>query len=171
MATSIFSRKRDLVYLLYFCTAVPMAFIVDLQPLYPPSLIPGWMLGITEFYIKTFNDEYFINEPVWFHFFMLSELFVQVPVMVWGIGALRRDSKLVPLVLLPFACLVFISTATCIFDIAHWNAPLQERQTLMALYAPYAVLPLFMAGDMFLRLKSVIESSSTVSTKTGKKNR
>jgi hypothetical protein len=30
---------------------------------------------------------------------------------------------------------------------------------------------LFMAGDMFLRLKSVINSSSAVSTKAGKKNR
>jgi hypothetical protein len=64
--------------------------VVDLQPLYPPHLIPGWMLGITEYYIKTFNDQYFINEPVWFHFFMMSELFIQVPVMIWGIGALRR---------------------------------------------------------------------------------
>ncbi|KAN0104188.1 Transmembrane protein 6/97 [Hyaloscypha variabilis] len=171
MATSIFSRKRDLLYLIYFCTAVPMAFIVDLQPLYPPHLIPGWMLGITEYYIKTFNDQYFINEPVWFHFFMMSELFIQVPVMVWGIGALLRDSKLVPLVLLPLALLVFLTTTTCIFDIAHWDAPLQERLTLMGLYAPYSALPLFMAGDMFLRLKSVIDSSSVVSTKAGKKNR
>jgi hypothetical protein len=26
MATSIFSRKRDLVYLIYFCIAVPVGF-------------------------------------------------------------------------------------------------------------------------------------------------
>jgi len=30
---------------------------------------------------------------------------------------------------------------------------------------------LFMAGDMFLRLKSVIESSSSASVKAAKKNR
>jgi len=54
------------------------------------------MLDITEFYIKTFNDQYFINEPVWFHFFMLSELLIQVPVMVWGVGALLRGMSSFP---------------------------------------------------------------------------
>jgi len=53
---------------------------------------------------------------------------------------MKLDSKLVPLVLLPLALLVFLTTTTCIFDIAHWDAPLQERLTLMGLYAPYSAL-------------------------------
>ena len=36
MATSIFSRKRDLTYLIYFSFAVPMAFSASLTPIHIP---------------------------------------------------------------------------------------------------------------------------------------
>jgi hypothetical protein len=57
---------------------------------------------------------------------------------------------LVPLVLLPFAVLVFLTTTTCIFDMAHWDAPLQERLTLMGLYAPYSALRKFFSSFSFV---------------------
>jgi hypothetical protein len=59
----------------------------------------------------------------------------------WGL--LRTDSKMVPLVLLPFACLVFISTATCMYEMVHWDVPLKQRLNLMALYGPYTALRRF----------------------------
>ncbi|PMD13757.1 hypothetical protein NA56DRAFT_415282 [Hyaloscypha hepaticicola] len=172
MATSILSRKRDLTYFTYFCIAVPMAFIVDLQPLYPHSMIPAWMQSITDYYIDTYNDLFFIGTPPpFFEFFMYTEMFVQVPVMIWGISALLRDSKMVPLVLLPFACLVFISTATCMYEMVHWDVPLKQRLTLIMLYGPYTALPAFIGTDMFLRLTAMINSSSTPALETsGKKN-
>jgi hypothetical protein len=65
--------------------------VVDLQPLYPQSLIPSWMRGIIPFYVKTYNDLFFIGEPQpFFEFFMYMEAFIQVPVMIWGIPALLR---------------------------------------------------------------------------------
>jgi hypothetical protein len=118
-------------------------------------MIPAWMLSITEFYINTYNDLFFIDTPPpFFEFFMYTEMFVQVPVMIWGIPALLRGehstepfsdcretgSKMVPLVLLPFACLVFISTATCMYDMVHWDVPLKQRLVLMMLYGPYTAL-------------------------------
>jgi hypothetical protein len=47
---------------------------------------------------------------------------------------------MVPVVLLPFAVLVAASTATCIYEMAHWNTPLQERLTLIAFYSPYVAM-------------------------------
>ena len=135
MPTSIFSRKRDLVYLIYFCIAVPMGLstclkpvlsplillqpisyprlyslpakpkssklrnlpdndhvtVVDLQPIYPPSLIPAWMTGITDFYVNTYHDQFFVNTPPFFNFFLYTELFIQIPTEIWAIGALRRS--------------------------------------------------------------------------------
>ena len=135
MATSVFSRKRDLVYLIYFCIAVPMGLstclkpvlsplillqpisyprlyslpakpkssklrnlpdndhvtVVDLQPIYPPSLIPAWMTGITDFYVNTYHDQFFVNTPPFFNFFLYTELFIQIPTEIWAIGALRRS--------------------------------------------------------------------------------
>jgi hypothetical protein len=65
--------------------------VVDLQPLYPQSLIPGWMQSITDFYIDTYNDLFFIGTPPpFFEFFMYTEMLIQVPVMIWGIGGLLR---------------------------------------------------------------------------------
>jgi len=169
MATSIFSRKRDLVYLTYFCIAVPIAFIVDMQPLYPASLIPAWMSGLSEFYVNTYHDKFFIDTPPFFEFFMWTELFIQIPVEIWGIGALLRNSPMVPLVLLPFACLIFITTATCMYEYAHWDAPLSTKVDLTTLYGPYAALSAFMAVDMFLRLKGTISRASAASSRAGTK--
>jgi hypothetical protein len=57
-------------------------------------MIPAWMLSITEFYINTYNDLFFIGTPPpFFEFFMYTEMFVQVPVMIWGIPALLRGEQ------------------------------------------------------------------------------
>jgi hypothetical protein len=50
------------------------------------------------------------------------------------------DSPMLPLVLLPFSCLILITTATCIFDYAHWDMPLDQKLSLTTLYGPYAAL-------------------------------
>ncbi len=111
---------------------------------------------------------------------------------------LNPDSKMVPLVLLPFACLVFISTATCMYEMIHWDVPLKQRLNLMMLYGPYTALrkylslllssrrgkwslrvwqanewfeAAFIGTDMFLRLKAMITSSVTPALEaSGKKN-
>jgi hypothetical protein len=60
MATSIFSRKRDLVYLIYFCISVPMTFSTCSKHIVspPPTTfilchIPPFPLGATQPVQKT----------------------------------------------------------------------------------------------------------------------
>jgi hypothetical protein len=49
------------------------------------------MQSITDFYIDTYNDLFFIGTPPpFFEFFMYTEMLIQVPVMIWGIGGLLR---------------------------------------------------------------------------------
>ena len=50
------------------------------------------------------------------------------------------DSPMIPVVLLPFSVLVGLSTATCIFTMAHWDAPFEVKRTLASMYAPYVIL-------------------------------
>jgi len=139
--------------------------VVDVQPVYPPSLIPAWMSGISDFYVTTYHDKFFIEKPPFFEFWLWTELLIQIPVEIWAIGGLLRstylsfttlwkrfwgsrrveahrvkDSPMVPLVLLPFSCLIFITTATCMFEYAHWDAPLAQKLDLTTLYGPYAAL-------------------------------
>jgi hypothetical protein len=49
------------------------------------------MAGIKDFYITTYQDQFFIQTPPFFEFFMWTELLYQTPVMIWGIGALLRS--------------------------------------------------------------------------------
>lgn len=162
MATSIFSRKRDLMYLIYFCISVPMMFIMDCQPLYPPHLIPTFMTKLGDFYVDTYKDQFFLpgNTPPFLKAYIWSEVFYQFPTGVWAIQALLRDSPKLPLVLLPFSCVIFITTGTCMVEYFFWDAPLQDKLDLSTLYGPYLALSAFMGLDMFFRLGSIIDKAS-----------
>ena len=59
---------------------------------------------------------------------------------MWSRLIILLDSPMLPLALLPFSCLIFITTATCIFDYAHWDMPLDQKLSLTTLYGPYAAL-------------------------------
>jgi len=50
------------------------------------------MNGIKEFYINTYQDQFFMKTPPFFAFFMWTELLYQTPVMIWGIGGLLRSA-------------------------------------------------------------------------------
>lgn len=50
------------------------------------------------------------------------------------------DSPKVPLVLLPFSCLIFITTLTCMIEYSFWSVPLQQKLDLSTLYGPYLAL-------------------------------
>ncbi|PSS25507.1 hypothetical protein M430DRAFT_47954 [Amorphotheca resinae ATCC 22711] len=162
MATSIFSRKRDLVYLVHFCIGLPLMFLVDLQSLYPAHLVPSFMVNLKSYYISTYNDLFFISPPPFFKLYMWSELLYQAPVMLWAIPNLYNNSPKVPLVLLPFSCLIFITTLTCMIEYSFWSVPLQQKLDLSTLYGPYLALSAFMGIDMYGRISGVIDGAAAV---------
>jgi hypothetical protein len=64
--------------------------VVDIVPLYPPSLTPAFINDIRSFYIATYHDKFFSTPPAWFSAYILMELVYHVPVGVWAVGALIR---------------------------------------------------------------------------------
>lgn len=64
---------------------------MDLQALYPPSLVPTFMANLKSFYINTYNDQFFIDMPLFFKTFMWTEILYQAPVSLWAIFALLRS--------------------------------------------------------------------------------
>ncbi|TVY44765.1 putative membrane protein [Lachnellula subtilissima] len=169
MGDSIFSRKRDLVYLIHFSISLPMAFLMDLQAIYPSSMVPSFMLSLKNYYIDNYNDRFFVETPPFFKLFIWSELFFQAPVMLWALGGLYRNSPKFPLVLLPYSTVVFLTTVTCMFEFAFWPVPSNEKVELCKLYGPYLAISAFMGVDMYLRLNNVIAQASTVSSAKMKK--
>ncbi|KER00323.1 hypothetical protein AUEXF2481DRAFT_270 [Aureobasidium subglaciale EXF-2481] len=142
MALSIWKRKRDLIYLIFFLTHIPIMFCVDLTPLYPAALKPAFMTNLRKWYITTYRDQFFSSPPF------------------WAVPALLRDDPKVPLHLLVFALEAGLTTLTCIADYLSWsNYSGTEKIELGKLYVPYLALAIFMGLDMFYRLSSMITRS------------
>ncbi|KAF7857933.1 hypothetical protein EAF04_009290 [Stromatinia cepivora] len=166
MATSIFTRKLDLGYLIYFLTHIPIMFLMDLQALYPPHLTPSFLTTIKTYYITTYHDIFFISPPIYFKLFIWLELLVHVPVSFWAVGGLLRDSPQTPLILLPYALEVFLSTLVCIHEYLYWPIPLSQKIDLTTLYGPYILLSIIMFIDMSIRLSHIISTSTSPSPST-----
>jgi hypothetical protein len=52
----------------------------------------------------------------------------------------RIDSPKTPLILLPFAVKVFLTTMTCMLEFPQWQIPFEQKVTLCTLYGPYLLL-------------------------------
>lgn len=161
MAKSLLSRKLDLFYFIFHAVALPLIFLVDLQTIYPPSFVPAFVKEVRIFYIKRYNDQFFIDPPPFFKFFALSELFYQAPVMAWSLSGLYYNSPKVPLVLLPLSIVVFTTTLTCMVEYFYWEMSWMQKLNLTTLYGPYLALSAMMGLDMYARLNKTINSTLT----------
>ncbi|KAK3109879.1 hypothetical protein LTR53_016410 [Teratosphaeriaceae sp. CCFEE 6253] len=164
--TSLLSRKRDLVYLLFFLIHIPVILFVDTFPLYPASVRPDFMQTIRTFYIETYHDKFFTQPPAWFMMYVWFELLYHVPVSVWAIGAILRDDPRLPIHLLVFATQTAITTSTCIADYLSWSGySSAEKLELGKLYVPYLALSIFMGVDMYARLTGSLTKRMTAAEK------
>ncbi|RKF56032.1 integral membrane protein [Erysiphe neolycopersici] len=155
--SSLLSRKRDLFYFTHFAIALPIVFLVDLQAIYPPWMVPEMLQKVKNYYIETYHDRFFVNPTPFFRFFISIELLYQVPVMIWGLRALYYNSPKIPLVLLPLALVTFLTTLTCMVEYAFWpQFSGREKVNLTSLYAPYLLISVHMGIDMYLRLNKLI---------------
>ncbi|KAI9930230.1 hypothetical protein ASPWEDRAFT_35527 [Aspergillus wentii DTO 134E9] len=152
---SLWSRKRDLTYFLFFAIHIPLIFLVDTVPLLPSFLQTELSTHIRGFYIDTFHDKFFENPaPVWFQTFIWMELLYHSPLSLWALGALLRDDPMVPVHLLVFGVQAFLTSLTCLVDLWSWTDRTEtQKQNLTMLYIPYVVLGAYMALDMVCRLR------------------
>ncbi|CCU75973.1 integral membrane protein [Blumeria hordei DH14] len=168
-----------------FAVANKTVIVVDLQVIYPPIIVPTFMIDLKAFYVETFDDRFFRTPPPFFQLFVWLEILYQAPVIAWSLGGLYCNSSKVPLVLLPYALVVFLTTLTCVVEYSFWDTPLQQKICLTALYGPYLALCAFysppsflpwsqktdvikaalMASDMYLRLDRMINTKDTLRKK------
>jgi hypothetical protein len=102
---SIWSRKLDLLYIVFFLVHMAAMFAVDLYQFYPPPFRPEWMIQLRTYYIATYKDRFFTAPPcgylqlrissltcrsAWFSLYMWLELLYHAPLSAWAIGALIR---------------------------------------------------------------------------------
>ncbi|KAF2733308.1 hypothetical protein EJ04DRAFT_544212 [Polyplosphaeria fusca] len=157
---SIFSRKKDLIYLVFFLTHLPVMLAFDLTSYYPTSLKPSWMTEIRTWYHLTYGDRFFSAEPPpWFPLFILLELVLHIPLTLYLISALLHDAPRTPLALLVFGLETSVTTATCLAEMLSWgelSSAQRGVQGLGGMYGGYLAVGLFMTVDAYARLDQIL---------------
>ncbi|ODM14541.1 hypothetical protein SI65_10027 [Aspergillus cristatus] len=153
---SLWSRKLDLLYFVFFVIHLPIIFLIDAAPLLPSFLQTDFSRQLREFYVNTYNDKFFEQPaPVWFVVFITMEIWYHAPLSIWAIGALLRDDPMVPVHLLVFGVQSFVTSLPCLAEVWSWtDRTVVEKQNLTMLYSPYVALGAFMALDMIFRLRA-----------------
>ncbi|KAF2637620.1 integral membrane protein-like protein [Massarina eburnea CBS 473.64] len=172
MATSIWQRKRDLVYLVFFVVHVPVMLGFDLTGYYPASIKPAWMTDIRAWYVSTYGDRFFYNAPQWFPLFLILELVYHLPLTLWAIPALLRNDPRIPLALLVFGLETSITTLVCLTEMLAWeelSSAQRGVQGLGGMYGGYLALAVFMVVDCYARLDQVLAEMKGVEPVTKKK--
>ncbi|OJJ42696.1 hypothetical protein ASPZODRAFT_155160 [Penicilliopsis zonata CBS 506.65] len=151
----LWSRKRDMLYLFFFATHLPIIFMVDTVPILPAALQTDLMHRVRDFYVNTYHDKFFeAPQPVWFTAFIWMELLYHAPLSLWAVGALIRDDPMVPVHLLVFGMQSFVTTVACLAEVWSWtDRSLVEKQNITMLYGPYIAFGGLVALDMFTRLR------------------
>ncbi|PVH93623.1 integral membrane protein-like protein [Periconia macrospinosa] len=169
---SIWTRKRDLVYLVFFVVHVPVMLCFDLTHYYPTSLKPTFMTSLREWYIATYNDRFFYNPPPWFALLTLLELTYHLPLTLWAIPALLRNDARIPLALLVFGLETSVSTLVCMAEMWSWeelSAAQRGVGGLGGMYGGYAAVGVFMVVDCYLRLDRILAKQKGIEPVSGKK--
>ncbi|KAH8729032.1 transmembrane protein 6/97 [Phaeosphaeriaceae sp. PMI808] len=175
MTTSIFQRKRDFVYLVFFIIHVPVMFSFDLSSLYPASIKPLWMDSIRVWYFETYGDRFFSPThppPAWFTVFIFLELVYHVPLTLWAIPALLRNDPRVPLALLVFGLETTLTTVVCLAEMLGWEELTVAQRGLEGLggmYGGYLCVGIFMTLDCYARLDGFIARQKGLVPVTKKK--
>ncbi|KAG6166618.1 hypothetical protein E4U11_008043 [Claviceps purpurea] len=184
------SSIRDKVYLPIVAVQLVGTLVLDLLPLYPPSL---WqspssplhsLLSLRTWWASYSGDPYFASltpEP-WLEGFLYVEALVQFPLtayLVWkfsqglglGLGQ-RRTSGPTELAGLAYGCVTFMGALACCCDLWHMG-PERVRgdcwgRLFWGTYLPFCVVPAVMAVDMFLRLLPRVQSTESTALRATK---
>ncbi|EGN96698.1 hypothetical protein SERLA73DRAFT_140397 [Serpula lacrymans var. lacrymans S7.3] len=168
------SRPLDLVYFMFFLLHIPATLFIDLQALYPPSLVPRAISGLPQLYIRMSGDPLVggvmglqgqSSHFIWFKSFLVVEAFFQLPVFVLGARGLWTGSHSIYILLLIYAASTTTTTLPCLSVLLY--TPITSPQTvaqgvvsisfaqrllLLTSYLPFFFVPLVMTFDMASRV-------------------
>ncbi|CAG8038364.1 unnamed protein product [Penicillium salamii] len=159
-STDLGMRKRDIAYLLFFVTHIPIIFLIDTVPLLPTVLQTNLSHQLREFYMSTYQDKFFSEPPPWFTAFIWMELLYHVPASLLAVRALLRDHVNLPIHLVIFGLQAFITSLTCLVEVWSWtDRTTAQKQQITSLYGPYVALGGYMALDGINRLRKALRKS------------
>ncbi|XP_052718081.1 sigma intracellular receptor 2-like [Crassostrea angulata] len=152
-------RIADFVFLFYFVSHIPITILFDSQVIFPSWIYPKMLVDVKNNYCESFKDVLMADPPPWFKSFCLCEILVQFPFFFVATYALWKGVQNCQWIRVPFIVYsthVATTTIAICFHILmeSFNHPkypgpdtLKERLSLLAVYAPYLIVPFLMLLD------------------------
>ncbi|KAH7927353.1 hypothetical protein BV22DRAFT_1061233 [Leucogyrophana mollusca] len=183
MAAPLTSRPLDVVYFAFFLIHIPATIMIDLQALYPTTVIPSVIRGLPKLYSDMSSDplisgvmgylgEEALSRLVWFKTFLAVEAVFQLPVFVLGLRGLWTGSRSIYVLLLIYAASTATTTLPCLSVLlttpvssspigVHSITPFQ-RLLLLSSYVPFFLIPLVMTVDMAFRVLGLVKAGEKI---------
>ncbi|XP_016412633.1 transmembrane protein 97-like [Sinocyclocheilus rhinocerous] len=177
----MFLRALEIIFFFYFLSHIPITLMIDLQPLLPEHLYPSKLKNLLHWYAAEFKDPMMMDPPVWFKSFVFCEALFQLPFfpiaayafMTGGCKWIRTPAIIysvhVATTLIPILSHVLFNN----FPLAPHPGPqtLQERLTLVSIYAPYLIIPVMILFTMLFSSTYNSTSSKGNASSKSKKQR
>ncbi|XP_018429188.1 PREDICTED: transmembrane protein 97 [Nanorana parkeri] len=151
-------RLLELVFFFYFFSHIPITLLVDLQAVLPSSWYPEQLLDLMDWYVVAFKDHLMMNPPPWFMSFVYCEAIVQLPFFpVASYAFLKGGCRWIRIPAIVYSSHVATTVLPILAQLLFGDFPKtnevdsptqQERLTLVAIYAPYLVIPLLILVTM-----------------------
>ncbi|KAI1430690.1 transmembrane protein 6/97 [Xylaria sp. CBS 124048] len=174
-----------LVYFLIHIPVMFFVDLVPLYPssLWQPRDSPLHFLStLRDYYLNTYNDQFFRPPPApiptFFPLFAYLELIFHLPISLWAVRVFLRApggkssgssssgsssssgrshlSGSAELLLLVYGIETALTTFTCMYDAAHWDAEVvtfgQKKVLIGGLYGGYFALAVLLTVDMYTRV-------------------
>ncbi|PIO33097.1 hypothetical protein AB205_0061710 [Aquarana catesbeiana] len=152
------TRLLEWIFFFYFFSHIPITLLVDLQAVLPSAWYPQQLLDLMRWYTATFKDHLMRNPPPWFMSFVYCEAIVQLPFFpVAAYAFFKGGCRWIRVPAIVYSSHVATTVLAILAHLLFGDFPKtkelesptqQERLTLVAIYAPYLVIPLLILVTM-----------------------
>ncbi|KZT59878.1 hypothetical protein CALCODRAFT_481179 [Calocera cornea HHB12733] len=185
-------RPLDLVYFAFFLIHIPATICMDLQPFYPPHLVPQPLKDFLAWYLRTSNDPVvsgalgLIGSPgdfAWIKSFFFLEGFFQLPTFFIALYGLWTASPRINVLILIYAASTATTVLPCVMTVLALPTTSDitikagltsltdiQRYLLLSSYVPFMIVPTIMTVDIGFRTLRLVETAVQLTKKAETKS-
>ncbi|XP_068126346.1 sigma intracellular receptor 2 [Hyperolius riggenbachi] len=151
-------RLLEWLFFCYFFSHIPITLMVDLQGILPSSWYPQQLLDLMKWYTVSFKDHLMADPPPWFQSFVYCEAILQLPFFpVASYAFFKGGCRWIRIPAIVYSSHVATTVVAILAQILYGDFPKtsqidspteQDRLALLAVYAPYLVVPVLILLTM-----------------------
>jgi hypothetical protein len=142
------TRWFDRLVIVFFLAHIPTTLFFDSQGVLPEEWFPKWAVQVNQNYISDFGDPLMRELPPWFRCLVWMEVALQLPFFFVGAYAFLRRRNWVRWPALLYGVNVASTMVPILGELALSPRTDFNRPVLLAIYAPFLLVPLGIAVRM-----------------------